>query len=39
MKRLIAAFLAAFVLLLPTMAAAIDIKQITTPLGIKAWLV
>ena len=39
MKRLISAFLAALVLLLPTVAAAIDIKQITTPLGIKAWLV
>lgn len=39
MKRLMAVFVAAFVLLLPTMASAIDIKQITTPLGIKAWLV
>ena len=40
MKRLFAALLAGFALLsLPAAAGAIEIKQVTTPLGIKAWLV
>ena len=41
MKRLrpLAAAFAAWLVLVPGMAFAIDIKQITTPLGIKAWLV
>ena len=40
MKRLFAALLAGLALLsLPTAAGAIEIKQVTTPLGIKAWLV
>lgn len=39
MKRLLATLLAGLVLLAPAMAGAIEIKQITTPLGIKAWLV
>lgn len=37
--RALAAALAAFLVLLPAMAGAIEIKQVTTPLGIKAWLV
>ena len=40
MKRLFAALLAGLALLsLPAAAGAIEIKQVTTPLGIKAWLV
>lgn len=37
--RLLAAALAGLVVLLPAVAGAIEIKEITTPLGIKAWLV
>lgn len=37
--RALAAAFAAFLVLLPAMAGAIEIKQVTTPLGIKAWLV
>ena len=37
--RLLAAALAGLFALLPAVAGAIEIKEITTPLGIKAWLV
>jgi len=37
--RLLAAALAGLVVLLPVVAGAIEIKEITTPLGIKVWLV
>lgn len=37
--RALAAALAGFLMLLPAMAGAIEIKEVTTPLGIKAWLV
>ncbi len=37
--RLLAASIAGLLALLPAVAGAIEIKEITTPLGIKAWLV
>ncbi|TAJ32288.1 MAG: insulinase family protein, partial [Reyranella sp.] len=39
LRRVVAAAFAGLLALLPAVAGAIDIKEVTTPLGLKAWLV